>query len=274
MLKLGSYLLIFLLLISFTSASFISLTTQITVNSSSPENINVILNIANNGDEPANAIQPSIEFNGNPFPGETIGSLEPKSSHSWNIPIKTETTTPGRYPLILKTVYYDINNYAFSSISPSYVTIQEETAPAVFGKLSNIEMIDNGKLNMEIINLDDKQKNVKVKLYLPRELTTDKETLEITMPSKSKKELEFNIERFSALPKSNYAVAAILEYEENNKHYTNILRGSIKLIEESPSIRSPVTIMITAIIIIIFIISILFLEKRRRKRGIHNESPN
>jgi len=264
-----SSLLISLFLINLVSASFISLTTQIQVNSTSlPEEGLVSLTMENKGDEPAMAVQPEIEFTGKSFLGEATSQLDPGSSRSWNIPISTTLSTAGRYPLILKTRYYDLNNYAFSSISPSYVVIKEDTSPLVFGTLKTLEMSDSGKLPLEIINLDENlQKNIKLKLHLPKELTSDNSTLQLTMKPKSKANYEFNIERFSALPGSNYVIAAILEYDENNKHYTNILRGNIKLVENSPSpIKLPVTIILVIIIIIAFISIIILLEVRRKKK--------
>src|SRR3989344_5343811 len=226
------------------------------------------LTMENKGDEPAMAVQPEIEFTGRSFLGEATSQLDPGSSRSWNIPVTTTLDTPGRYPLILKTRYYDLNNYAFSSISPSYVVIKEDTSPLVFGTLKPLEMSDSGKLPLEIINLDENlQKKIKLKLHLPKELTSENTTLQLTMKPKSKANYDFNIERFSALPGSNYVIAVILEYDENNKHYTNILRGNIKLVENSTSpIKLPVTIIIAILIIIAFISIIVFLEIKRKKK--------
>lgn len=264
-----SSLLVSIFLINLVSASFISLTTQIQVNSTSlPEEGLVSLTMENKGDEPAMAVQPEIEFAGKSFLGEATSQLDPGSSRSWNIPITTTLSTPGRYPLILKTRYYDLNNYAFSSISPSYVVIKEDTSPLVFGTLKPLEMSDLGKLPLEIINLDENlQKNIKLKVHLPKELTSENTTIQLTMKPKSKANYEFNIERFSALPGSNYVIAAILEYDENNMHYTNILRGNIKLVENSPSpIKLPITIIIAILIIIAFISIIVFLETKRKNK--------
>ena len=250
-------LLLLLLLIPIVSASYISIQSSITT----AENETIIA-IANLGDEPAYNVQLSLDINNQKSISDIKKQLNLKETFEWKTPLAVKPQNPGKYPLILTTNYQDANSYPFSAISVSTFDYKKATISDIAAKMDNIELSDKETLGLSIKNLAETEKELSIKLVVPKELTADKDKLTLGLPAKTEKTINFEIKKFSALAGSSYVVFAVIEYDENNEHYTAVASGVVKIIEKK-NIFNNQNLLITSLIILI-IIFVYFQFKKKK----------
>jgi len=215
-------------------ASKISLTTTVSAEIMLKENSTVSIELLNSGDEPAFNLKLSFTsecFNSEPI---YIQKLDPGKSFKGmiNVSLKKEIGE-GNHPLVLFTDYTDMNGYPFSSVSPLMIVYKTPTISRVSGILSDVNLNkDTKKLKLILRNLDEVEHEVKVRLFLPRELDCDKTEMNISLEPKSERTLEFRVSNLGALEGSSYVVLASIEYEEANKHYSSFANGMVKITEK------------------------------------------
>jgi len=245
------------LIVDICQAKYISLTTSVTNGIIEDKMANISLNLLNGGDEAAYDVQVSLVlpdgFSSDSIFTQVLHPNEPLEG-IFNI-TATENMIPGKYPAVVMTDYADANGYRFSTISPTSVIYRTPTVSMVSGSIP--ELILSGKqkkrLTVDIKNLDDIPHDVKVKLFLPRELRSDEYEKTISMKAKGEKRVDFLVSSLSALPGSNYIILVSMSYEDNNLFYSSIARGSIKIVESQLNIPSAIPITILFILLIVFI---------------------
>ena len=179
--------------------------------------------ITNAGNEPAQNVRLSLVL---PEELETqqfmVGTLQNGATVnvSFKVELDRELLT-GVYPAVLVTDYTDINSYPFSSVTPGVIIYGEEAYPLLYAAMEKVEVEDKKttKLPLNVRNLDDKAHNLKVRLYLPREVKTNNHEMEIFLEGQTEKTVYFEVTPFGALPKSSYLAFVSIEYEED-RHYT------------------------------------------------------
>ena len=250
-------LLLFLLLIPIAAASYISIQSSITTT----ENETTIT-VTNLGDEPAYDVQLSLDINNQKAISSIKKQLNIKEIFEWREPLTITLKNLGRYPLILITNYQDANSYPFSAISVSAFDYKQATISDIVAKIENIELSEKGKLMLTIKNLADTPKNLNIKLIIPKELTIDKDKLALNLESKSEQTISFEIKKFSALTGSSYAVFAVIEYDENELHYTTVTNGVVKIIEKKNLLNNQNLLISVLVILIIIFIYFQFKKKK------------
>jgi len=253
-------LLIFLLL-STTSARYISLATTVTTESLVLSNETCVnIKLLNSGDEPAYDVQLSLllpkGFKSNSlFPGR----LDPGHTYTGNFSLAIDSSiTPGKYPVVILTEYKDANGYQFSSVSPSSLFIKRKTISRISGIISEVSLGNKEikKLTLRLRNLDDKEHKLRIKLFLPRELKIEPDKIEVLLTPNKEEKLEFDISSFGALIGSTYVVFASVEYEDSNLHYSSLLRGTVKIVEKQDMFNFsgwlPIAILCGLILIFIY----------------------
>jgi len=250
-------LLLFLLLIPIAAASYISIQSSITTT----ENETTIT-VTNFGDEPAYDVQLSLDINNQKAISNIKKQLNIKETFKWEEPLTTTLKNPGKYPSILTTNYQDANAYPFSAISVSTLDYKQATISDISANMDNIELSEKGKLVLTIKNLAENPKDLNIRLIAPKELTSDKGRLSINLEPKSEKAINFEIKRFSALAGSSYAVFAVIEYDEDNRHYTTHTSGIVKIIEKK-NIFTNHNLLITLLVLLIIIF--IYFQFRKKK---------
>ncbi len=244
-----SLFLIILLIINIADASYISIQSAITTTENE-----IIVKITNFGDEPAHNVQLSLEINNKKFVSDIKDRLNVQNSFEWKVPLTEKPKNPGKYPLILTTNYQDANAYPFSAISVSTFDNMQATISETIAKIDNIELSEKGTLKLIIKNLAETEKNLNIRLIAPKELTAEKNKLSLKLPARTEETIDFEIEKFSALTGSSYAVYAVIEYDENNMHYTTTTSGIVKVIEKKNIFTNQnLLIGLLVILIIVFI---------------------
>lgn len=257
-------------------ASYISLKTIITTQVITENYTNIRVEMMNSGDEPAYSVQVSPLLLDN-FQVEpdlfNIGTLNINSPESVNFNVTVSNQIlPGTYPLVVLVDYTDANGYPFSSVSPSFIVHRTQTNSIVTGSMKELTL--SGKktetLTLTIMNLDEVQHNVDVKLYLPRELKADKDKSTVLVGPKEEKNLNFQVSSFSALTGSNYVILATLDYEDSNYHYSSAIRSMIKIVAEK-SLEFPIWLPILIFIGLLIIFVYYLIGNKKMKVNINPE---
>ena len=255
--KLFIFFLVISAVIPAADASYITMKSSITAT----DNAAAII-ISNLGDEPSYNVQLSLDANGKNSVSDVKKQLNVRESFRWQIPLHFESKNPGKYPLVLTTNYQDANSYPFSAISVFIFDNNESTISSLAAMISNVELADKGVLELKIKNTAETAKDASIRLIAPKELTADKDSLNLHLASKEQATANFEIEKFSALKGSSYAVFAVIEYDEGGRHYTSTANGLIKIIEKKNIFAN--NALLAFILIALIIIFVYFQFKKKK----------
>ncbi len=261
-------LLILILFASTAYGSYISIGTQLKSSIIHKNSTEIIVNIEQMGDESAYKVE--IE----PFSSEYFeingeikkDSINPgdKINGSLSVSLKNNITE-GNYPFLIKTIYHDANMYPFSVISPHTITYRKGYESSIHGTFEKIEVSkdDSEKTSLKIRNFENDQKEIKIKLYLPREIKGDESEKYVTLGPKEEKEIEYEIESFGALPGSSYVIITSLEYEKSGYHYTSFGSGVVSIVEKKE--QNNLILILASIFFVLFAIFLYFKFGGRKK---------
>ena len=251
---------IMLSLMPIAAASYISIQSAVTAAGNK-----TTIKVTNLGDEAAYNVQLSLEANNQKTASSIKKQLGVRESFEWNVPLAFKTENPGKYPLILTTNYEDANSYPFSAISVSAFDYKQATVSDIAAKISNLELSDKGILELKIKNTAESAKDADIRLIVPKELTANKDRLSAKVQAKSEMPVNFEIEKFSALAGSSYAVFAVIEYDEEGMHYTSTANGAVKIVEGSVfSLQKIAVFAMIAVIAVLFAYFAVFNKKWRK----------
>lgn len=255
-------ILIIILLLSIHSvyASVISLTTTISAETMSKNSAKLHIKILNSGDEAANNVQISSLTEDFKTDVINVGILEPNIPFEGDMNVsRTKEIDPGNYPIVVLTDYADANGYPFSSISRVDLTYKTNTVSKVSSVINELTLSgkESKKLILTVRNLDNIPHDVKVKLFLPRELKATDEERNLSIGSKEEKTLNFDVSSFSALAGSSYVVLDSIEYDDNNLHYSSFAQTIIKIVEEGK--ENPINLPSYWPIAVAFVLILIFL---------------
>jgi hypothetical protein len=262
---------IFLLALSPTpvKASFITLETHANPTYDG-KRFKMAVDVTNKGDESAYNVQISADINGQMSTTPAKDNLQVKEKHSVEVATDMTLTKAGRYPVIVTVDYTDANQYPFSAISITHFVYRENLPSQVFGTLQNIEISTTGSLTLSLKNLDEKEKNVTVRLVLPKELSSPSLLRTIPLKAKSEEKVSFDVKNFSALPGSTYSIFAIMGYDAGDLHYSASVGGNIKVMQDQGFVKSNQRLLIGLAIVFgaVFVYFNLraFLTRRSRNR--------
>ena len=264
--KISIIFIIFLFIPQIALAGVISLTTTVSSDEMIKDSTKINVKLLNSGTEPAYSVQItpllSSSFSADSVIYEILSTNEPKES-SLKITLNEEVT-PGNYPAAILVDYADANGYPFSSVSPNFIVYKTRTVSRVSGIMSEVSLTDKSskKMTLTVRNLDDSPHDVKIKLFLPRELKVENSEKSISLNAKEEKELSFEVSSLSALAGSSYISLASLEYEDEVLHYSSFARGIIK-IEAGNPFEFPIWVPVITFVVLLIIF--LYYFKRGKK---------
>jgi hypothetical protein len=226
------------------------------------------IRLLNSGDETAYNVQISLINDNFNVDQVHVGNLDPNMPFEGDINIKKmKEILPGDYPLVVLTDYADANGYPFSSVSPNYITYKTNTFSKLSGIFSELSLSgkESKKITLTLSNLDSIPHEVKIKLFIPRELKVLDDSRVLSVKSKEEKKLDFDVSSFSALAGSSYVVLASIEYDDNNLHYSSFAQTIVKIIEEKSSISLDLPSWSPIAIIVILIVNFIYFQFRKGK---------
>jgi len=276
--KLIKFVFLFLVVLTTSvSARYITLSHKVTMERIIQEDKTTVnITLLNSGDEPAYDVQLSLLLpEGVSSEPIFLGELDPNMPKSGTFDIKINSDViPGRYSMAILTEYKDANGYPFSSVLPKSLILKEFKSSQISGRISGITLGDKEtkKLTLELRNMDQRDHNLKIKLFIPRELKADNEEKSLVLNAREEKKINFDISSFGALPGSNYVVFASLDYEDSGIHYSSTAMGIVKVVEgrtvqsESEEIPFGVVFWILTISFIVLLSVFLYLKFYKKRR--------
>jgi len=257
--RLGRAFRVFLLagiLCSTFSHAQISLT--ITANTTArPPDLNVQIVVANVGDEAAHDVQITLRKENETTTLPLRSLLAPHASAEVESNLSIERTVLGRHPLFVTVGYADTNGYPFSAILCATFFIEKDTSSDIFGMMRTEPLAENGRLSLQLKNVGQEEVGFRTNIFTPRELSVGDYEREVQLSPERETSFEVPVRNFSALPGSRYQVYAVVEYEKENVHYTNVISGQVEIIA-SISFFTRYRSWMVAIAGMLFLIGILF----------------
>ena len=243
-------LLIILLLVGTAKAGSISMTVS-TEPVFFPDNISISLK--NSGDESALNVRLSLLSDIFIADEIFISSLDAGQEKNFFLAInKAGEILPGLYPVVILTRYEDANGYPFSTVSPNSIAYKEGSSSNIFGVIKKTELSKDSEIGIAIRNMGNENLNLKLRLFLPLEITAEEYSKDVSIDAKTEKDVSFKISNFGALVGSSYFVVAALEYEDD-KHYSSFASGIVSIVEEKGIFDQDLLIIMLFILIVIFI---------------------
>lgn len=222
---------IFLGTVRSSEGSYITIETEtkVTVEKNAAQ---VHIEVVNKGDEPAYNVRIGAEAAGRNEKGPLMDQLgqDEKAELDFKAPLSYEK--PGKYPVVVTVDYTDLNRYPFTALSIAYVDYRERVVGRVVGELSVPPVTDRGTVRVKVKNLEQAKKSVAIRLVLPKEFINSQPARSLEIEPGREETAEFELSNISALQGSQYQIFALLEYEDDQYHYTNALTGTMEVVEK------------------------------------------
>ncbi|HEX55505.1 MAG: hypothetical protein DRO90_00570 [Candidatus Altiarchaeales archaeon] len=261
----GYLFLILIMLVGTVNGSYITINTIISAEEIIYGNETVInVTVSNLGDEPAYGIIISLILPEGFSSDEIyVGRLNPNENFTGRFFVRIDDNLlPGRYEIGVITDYKDLNDYPFSAISKKSIVLGRDTISKVLLSVSNVEISRDEKLIIRLRNLDTTEHQVRVRLFLPREFSSNLISRDIRIDPREEKYIEAKIENLNALVGSSYFIFATLEYEYNNMHHSYSSAAILKVVEEEDG--EGIDLIFLSLIIIFVLLLIMFILLRFR----------
>ncbi len=225
--------LLCMLLSSPAAASYIQIVPSITA----PEIVragdtDLQVSVINNGDESAYDVRLSLILPDG-FSSKTITyrELKPKETKRDTLKVSiSDTLNQGSYVIALLTRYADANNYPFSSVNTITLDLGEPTSSKVYGTITPVT-VNSGKSDamLTVINRDDREHDIKVKMLLPYELKVEPNAIDLRIKPNEDLDMPLKVSSIGALPGSTYPIYARVSYLDGDQQHSSVLRGVVTI---------------------------------------------
>ena len=238
----------------------IKVDTRATVNEN---RLKLDINLTNNGNEAAYNVVVSADLYGERKVSKKNEKLDVKKELSVKFDYELNLERQGTYSVVLTVNYADANLHGFSVISVPQFNYMENVSPLLSCNIDKLYLSKRGDLNLSLKNLDENEKNIESRVVLSRELTISNPIQNIKLMPKSEKNITYNVKNTTAIEGSSYACYAILEYVFNDKHYSHVSSGIIKVIAGKKFVIKYKWIIIVSVsIIFVVFVALQFFSKK------------
>lgn len=225
----------------------------------------VSVEVTNNGDEPAYYVTGNVEVGGHSKVGDTREILDVKESFKIKFDFKLPFDKPGNYPVLIRVDFADGNQYPFSALSLRHINYGEAISPRIFGKMDPLQIAKKGKVRLKLKCLDEKEKALTVRLILPKEISTSDPVRKIEFKPGKEEDISFRISNFSALVGANYPIYALMEYEDEEKHYFTAAMTTVEIIEKGKLTEEYRFVLLGVLIGLLILYFLIVLVRKRKK---------
>ncbi|MDA3797469.1 MAG: 6-pyruvoyl-tetrahydropterin synthase-related protein [Kiritimatiellae bacterium] len=230
------FLLLILILTQNVFGGYIALETSTSSTLRDKTEFDISSKLLNKGNEPAIKIYQELTLEDQTISTDVIKLLPSNSAIYLKATFNNLHLGKGRYYIIIKSHYSDINNYPFSAISsiPMLTAIPDEL-PLFEPTSIESEIKKNGIVNITLnAQSDELPQTGKISLYVPHNLEASP-TIEIS-DGNWPETVSFEITNITGLPNSSFIYEAIIEYDYKGFHESISCDGIIKLIPSKLSL--------------------------------------
>jgi len=229
------------------------------------DKLTINVELTNRGDEPAYNLLVNIEIGRHSQAGKPVEKLEAGEVFKSQFNFDISFGKPGTYPLITRIDFTDLNQYPFSFVSLTDLIYGEGGPPKIAVRMKPLEMAEEDKLHLTVKNLDANEKEISVRLITPKEITPREPLRVLNLAPKEHQVLYFPVSNSSALVGSDYAIYALMSYEDEGRHYFTSASGSIRIIEKKKLTRQQLYLLL-GIPLGILVLYLLFILRKKQKR--------
>jgi hypothetical protein len=237
-----------------SAASFISLTPEVSVETIAfGEETAANFSLTNSGDEPAYDVTASLLLpEGMSSSVLYLGRLDENATQSGGFGINAAGVLPGAYSIPLRVDYKDANGHPFSAVSVFSLIIKEAAFSEVSPRVENLKLAVNGQgsVRVSLKNLGSSPHDVRLRVFLPRELKADVSEKVVSVPADAEAEASFAVSSFDALAGSDYAVYAIVSYEDARVYRSSYSSSVVSIVEPQPM---PLWIPLAALAVLVIV---------------------
>jgi len=261
------FLLVWLVVVAlsgFATAGTISIQTKTSV-SVTDDSVSIQVEVTNQGDSQAHDVQVTVVILKEELKSRIVKQLGVKGTESFRFSQQIPKNLNGRYPLGIIVDFHDAKQYPFSAISGMTYHIREDVNSQLIFQAQDPVIPyadDTGEFNINIRNVADVERKIRVKLLIPKELSVSDNPMEIVIPARGQKDLFFEIRNFSAQAGASYPLFCYLEYEAEKKHYTTVGNATALIAAEKNWFRD--TRLLWLVIAVLLAGMVVFYQIRKK----------
>jgi len=257
------FTIIYILLAASAQAAYISMESRFSIKTGQG-GILLQLSTRNKGDEPAYAVQFDASFGKARVVSRTVPQLGVNQETKAAFKIKNAVALPGRYPVIVKTLYQDANSYRFSSLAVGFYDFESPAISNIAIEPAKIDLPLQGtrKLEFTLVNSGSHPQKLLLELHVPNELTVEEGPKTATVAPGQELTLAFGVKNLSALENSNYAVFLVARHQEQNRHYSTSGPAVIRITPISNGLSPTLWLVIAIVTSLILAVAFFLLRKK------------
>lgn len=219
--------LVLLLSQTITSAGFLTINTSLTVREFD-DYIEVEVTVTNLGQDTAHTVGVTLYALDQTWTSDSIRKLDGKDTETFIFtPSLTERHT-GSYPIAVDVIFHDEYRHPFSSLCCTIFSVRGNALSTVEGTATDVTIHPDGNLILKARTSEAPPKDVRATLVLPSVIHAKSKEQRLQL-SEDEGTLVFPVTNYKALPATQHPYYFFLEYDENNRHYSTMVRAQIEI---------------------------------------------
>ena len=232
-------------------------TTKVTGNK-----IEVQVRGTNRGDETAYNVQMHLHLLGGRQQSQIFPAIQPGKFKTAVFEKNITNVKPGRYPLSVRVVFHDANQYPFSALSGMTFSVGADVNPDLVIDARDVSFHRRGRLVCDVKNLGSRAREIRGRIILPRELVSKMPQTRFSLAARSHKQIDFEIENFAALDGAVYPLVCYFEYDEENVHHTALARPMIRIVVAKNLFSRTRWLWVGLAVILAILLSIILVRRK------------
>ena len=228
------------------------------------DKIEVQVRGTNRGDETAHNVQMHLHLLGSRQQSIIFPGIQPGKFKTAVFEKNVTNVKPGRYPLTVRVVFHDTNQYPFSALSGMTFFVVADVNPDLVIDARDVSLNRRGRLVCEVKNLGSRAQEIKGRIILPRELVSKMPQTSFSLAARSHKQIDFEIENFAALDGATYPLVCYFEYDEENVHHTAMARPMVRIVAAKNLFSRTRWLWVSLAVILAILLSIILVRRKKR----------
>lgn len=224
---------------------------------------------ANQGDEAAQAVTPTLRFRGQEVRGATKPSLGPQESVETEITVPAAGLGTGHWPLEVVVDYADANQYPFQALNVVPVVVGEPPpGKLVVTAIEDTELAGSGSIAVTVKNLAGAARKAVVRVIAPEGVEAG-EAPELDLGPWEERALSVPVKNRTARSGSSLPLFVTVEHEDGGVHQTAISSGALKIVDEQPLFAGMgrAAWIVAGVLLAGWLLAIVWLRGRRAAEG-------